>query len=64
MDWSAVSEIVKALAAVATAIAAWFAARIAYKGLEKWRSETLGKRRAEVATAGLTVPLRSRANPQ
>lgn len=42
-------EIVKSLAAVATALAAWFAASIAYRGLEKWRSETLGKRKAELA---------------
>lgn len=53
MDWAAIGEATKAIAAVATAAAAWFAATSAYKGLEKWRSETLGKRKAELAAAAL-----------
>jgi hypothetical protein len=44
-----VGEIIKALSAVATAGAAWFAAYTAYRGLEKWRAETIGKRKAELA---------------
>jgi hypothetical protein len=55
MTWIAIGEIVKVIGAVATAGAAWFAASIAYRGLEKWRSETLGKRRAEVAAAALAT---------
>jgi hypothetical protein len=53
MDWTSVREVVKMLAPVATAGAAWFAASIAYRGLNKWRSETLGKRKAEIAEATL-----------
>jgi hypothetical protein len=49
MTWLEIGEIVKVLGAAATAAAAWFAASTAYKGLEKWRSETLGKRKAELA---------------
>ena len=39
----------KVLGAAATAGAAWFDATIAYHGLNKWRAETIGKRRAELA---------------
>src|SRR5207247_1828994 len=49
MTWGDFGELIKALGAVAMAAAAWFAAVIAYRGLEKWRSETLGKRKAELA---------------
>ena len=49
MDWASVGEVVKVLAPVATAGAAWFAAIIAYRGLNKWRAETIGKRKAELA---------------
>jgi hypothetical protein len=55
VDWNTLGEIVKVLGAVATAAAAWFAASVAYRGLEKWRSETLGKRRAEVAASALAT---------
>jgi hypothetical protein len=54
MSWNDIAEIVKVLGAVATAAAAWFAATTAYRGLEKWRSETFGKRRAELAATVLT----------
>src|SRR6266536_4798007 len=37
------------MGAVATACAAWFAAYTAYRGLQKWRDETLGKRNTELA---------------
>ena len=47
------------MGAVATAGAAWFAATIAYRGLEKWRSETLGKRKADVATSALASVYRA-----
>ncbi|HEY7247636.1 MAG TPA: hypothetical protein VH678_27510 [Xanthobacteraceae bacterium] len=53
MNWVVVGEIVKVLGAVATAAAAWFAAVIAYRGLEKWKSETVGKRRADLAASVL-----------
>src|SRR5262249_55482261 len=46
--------IIKVIGALATGAAAWFAAITAYRGLEKWRSETLGKQRAELATTVLT----------
>jgi hypothetical protein len=49
VDWSSVGEVVKVLGPVATAGAAWFAATIAYRGLEKWREETIGKRKVELA---------------
>jgi hypothetical protein len=42
MDWAAVGEVVKvvgSVAPVATAGAVWFAAIIAYRGLNKWRAE-------------------------
>jgi hypothetical protein len=54
MCWTEIGEIIKVGGAVATGAAAWFAAITAYRGLEKWRSETLGKQRAELATAVLT----------
>lgn len=53
MDWASVGEVVKVLGPVATAGAAWFAAIIAYGGLNRWRSETRGKRKAEIAEATL-----------
>ncbi len=49
MDWAVFGEVVKVLGSVATAGAAWFAATIAYRGLNKWRAETIGKRKAELA---------------
>lgn len=49
MNWTLLGDVVKVLAPVATAGAAWFAAVIAYRGLNKWRAETIGKRRAELA---------------
>lgn len=45
-DWF---ELIKLIATVFTAIVAWVGVRTAREGLTKWRSETLGKRRAEVA---------------
>jgi hypothetical protein len=42
-------ELAKALPSVATAIAAIYGASIAKAGLNKWRAETIGKRRAELA---------------
>jgi hypothetical protein len=54
IDWSALGEIVKVLGAVSTAGAAWFAAATAYEGLRKWRAETVGKRRYDLATTTLT----------
>ena len=49
MTWADVGEVVKMLGATATAGAAWFAAYTAFRGLEKWRAETIGKRKAELA---------------
>jgi hypothetical protein len=53
MDWSSAGVIVKVVGAMATAAAAWFAAITAYRGLNKWRAENVGKRRAELAEAVL-----------
>ncbi|MDX7952135.1 hypothetical protein P7D22_13220 [Lichenihabitans sp. Uapishka_5] len=47
--WSEIGEVIKAVAPVFTAGAACFGAFIAYKGLEKWRVETVGRRRIELA---------------
>jgi hypothetical protein len=47
--WLVVSEPIKTLGAAITAFAAISGAYIANKGLKKWREETLGKRRAELA---------------
>src|SRR5258707_547875 len=55
MNWADGGELIKVLGAVATAAAACFAASIAYRGLEKWRSETLGKRKAELAASVLAA---------
>jgi hypothetical protein len=49
MRLDVIEHIVQTLGAVATAGAAWFAAIIAFRGLTKWRSETIGKRKAELA---------------
>jgi hypothetical protein len=48
MDWASVGEMVKVLGPVATAVAAWFAATTAYRGVNKWRAETTGKRNAQL----------------
>jgi hypothetical protein len=53
MGWSEIGEIIKAIAPVFTAGAACTAAWIGWRGLEKWRSETLGKRQADIAEATL-----------
>ncbi len=55
MGWSDIGELVKVLGAVATACAAWFAAYTAYRGLQRWRDETLGKRKTEVAEQVMRV---------
>jgi len=53
MSWSEIGEFVKAVAPGFTAAAACTAAWIGWHGLEKWRSETLGKRKAEIAETTL-----------
>ncbi len=55
MDWSEVGEIIKAVAPIFTAGAACTGAWIGWRGLEKWRTETLGKRQAEIAEATLAT---------
>jgi hypothetical protein len=55
VDWSEVGEIVKAVAPIFTAGAACTGAWIGWRGLEKWRSETLGKRQAEIAEGTLAT---------
>lgn len=49
MDWAGIGEAIKAVAPVFTAGAACVGAGIAYKGLQKWRHETVGRRRIELA---------------
>ncbi len=49
MSWSDIGEFIKAVALVFTAGAACTAAWIAWRGLNKWRDETIGKRKAELA---------------
>jgi hypothetical protein len=55
MCWSEVGEFIKAVAPVFTAAAACTAAWIGWRGLEKWRSETVGKRKAEIAEITLAT---------
>lgn len=49
MGWSDIGEIIKAIAPVFTAGAACFGAYIGWRGLMRWRVETIGKRKAELA---------------
>jgi len=49
MSWSDVGEVIKAVAPIFTAGAACSGALIAYKGLERWKRETVGRRRIELA---------------
>jgi hypothetical protein len=53
VDWSAffiaAGETIKVLGAIATGGAAVTAAYVARRGLQKWRDEAIGKRRAELA---------------
>jgi hypothetical protein len=47
--WSEIGEFIKAVAPVFTAGAACTGAWIGWWGLQKWRAETIGKRKAELA---------------
>jgi hypothetical protein len=49
MSCSEIGEFIKAIAPVFTAAAAWAAVWIGWRGLKKWRAETIGKRKAELA---------------
>ena len=49
MTWTDLGEVIKVLGSMATALAALTGAYIAWRGLEKWRSETTGKHRSELA---------------
>jgi hypothetical protein len=49
MSWSDIGEFIKAVAPIFTAGAAWAATWIGWRGLRKWRAETIGKRKAELA---------------
>jgi hypothetical protein len=49
MSWVTVGEVIKAVAPVFTAGAACSGAYVAYRGLTRWREETIGKRRVELA---------------
>lgn len=53
LSWSDIGEIIKAVAPVFTASAACFGAYIGYHGLTKWHTETVGKRRVELAESVL-----------
>lgn len=54
-DFQCGLEIAKAIPGFFTAGAAIFGAWIAKKGLDKWKSETMGKRRIELAEQALTL---------
>jgi hypothetical protein len=49
MSWSDIGEFIKAVAPMFTAVAACTGAWIGWCGLKKWRAETIGKRKAELA---------------
>ncbi len=49
MTWTDIGELIKALGAIVTAGAAITGLIIAWRGIDKWRSETTGKRRSELA---------------
>jgi len=49
VTWNDIGEIIKAVAPVITATTAVIAAYIGLRGLDKWRAETLDKRRIDLA---------------
>lgn len=53
MTWMDYGEFIKVLGSIATGAAALTGAVIAWRGLEKWRSETTGTKRAELAATVL-----------
>lgn len=53
ISWGIIGEIIKVVGAIVTAGAAFTGAFIAWRGLEKWRAETTGKRQAELAATVL-----------
>jgi hypothetical protein len=53
LTWADAGEFIKVLGSIATGGAAVTGAIIAWRGLEKWRSETIGKRKAELAATVL-----------
>lgn len=53
MTWTDFGEAIKVLGSIATGGAAVTGAIIAWRGLEKWRAETVGKKRYELAAAVL-----------
>lgn len=55
MTLTVFGEIVKSVSPLITALAAVFGAWLAYQGLHKWRTETLGKRKAEIAQDTLAL---------
>jgi hypothetical protein len=60
MSWADVGEVVKAVAPGFTAGAAWCAAYLGYRGLGRWREETIGKRKADLAEQALTAFFQAR----
>jgi hypothetical protein len=53
MTWADFGELLKVLGSVATGGAAVTGAVVAWRGLEKWRAETVGKKKYELAAAVL-----------
>jgi len=53
MTWTDFGELIKVLGSIATGGAAVTGAIVAWRGLEKWRAETIGKKRYELAAAAL-----------
>jgi hypothetical protein len=54
MTWTDFGEFAKVLGSLATGGAAVTGAIVAWRGLEKWRAETVGKKKYELAAAVLT----------
>jgi hypothetical protein len=53
--WTDVGEVIKAIAPVFTTGAACFGVYLGFRGLEKWRDETIGKRKTELAEQALVA---------
>jgi len=60
MDWGSVPDWLTAIASIGLASAAIFAAQQGIKNLNAWRTEAIGKRKAELAEQALTTVYEAR----